>query len=756
MKTPKLNTYIARVGAEELNFRRYMVKVHRGNYYTERALIKIASDGTISCSNKEFAPTKEEVESIKGELAKADFPKSINAKNIKALLPKVGRGALYEFWDRREGGLIMVQERLVDRKAYVPWSFWSDGEWRRMEPDRSLPFWKPRDKRSLVSRVMVHEGAKSAAFVDGLVNDPKRKKELKDHPFGDFLTLYEHWGMIGGALAPHRADYPELRSSGGTEFIYVCDNDWAGKAVLQEFSKNFGMAVKGIMFDPRFGLSWDLADDVPRSLFTKSGRYIGPKIEKLIVLATRATELIPNPAGTGRPIQKLTQAFREEWYHSVRPEVYIHKDFPSNLLNEKQFNSTVAPYSDADDTARLVRKDAASKSAIIKYSPAMEKGIYSSKDGGRFINTHCPSNVKSEKGEARPFLDFMEHLIPDEKDRTELMRWCATLIALPETKITYGVLLISEVQGVGKSTLGEKILTPILGEWNVSFPSESEIVDSDFNYWLAHKRLAVVHEIYAGHSAKAYNKLKSIITDKFVTVKKKYLDNYEMENWMHVFACSNSMRAIQLSVDDRRWFVPKVTDEKKNPAYWTKFNLWLEEEGGLGIIKAWAEEFVKKVGPVIRGDDAPWSVLKRQVIEEGYSPGQVLVSNFLNRLREEMAGDPKFAERVCKAPWQNGKWNPANGGVLLLDTDLIRLIKNHLYDGRHNDRLEKPLTVRKIAKSQEWFVGDHKVSIEKWGTRGSPARLICSSAELSRRLPMELSKDMRPIDVEKLAQEWKL
>jgi hypothetical protein len=38
---PALCAYIERIGAEELNFKRYMVKEYKGTYYAERALIRI-------------------------------------------------------------------------------------------------------------------------------------------------------------------------------------------------------------------------------------------------------------------------------------------------------------------------------------------------------------------------------------------------------------------------------------------------------------------------------------------------------------------------------------------------------------------------------------------------------------------------------------------------------------------------------------------------------------------------------------------
>ena len=745
---PSVMAYLERIGAEVVNFRRAMVKEYRGAYYVERSLIKIQSDGTVRCSNKEHAPTKEEAAKMMEELSEAEFPKAILAKSGDALRKMIDKkSVLYEFWSRKEKGIIMFQERATDKegkKFYVPWTLFSDGEYRRMEPDGQLPFWKP--KKMERARIMIHEGAKAASAVNALVQD---KKKLAAHPWGEVLDQYSHWGMIGGALAPHRADYSELSREKPVEVVYVCDNDWPGKSALQEVSRAYGQSMKGVMFDARWPPSWDLADAMPDTLHAEGGRYVGPGLRDLMQPATRATERM---LVEGKEVTVMRRSFREEWFHSVTPEVYVHSEWPNRILIPAEFNSVVAPFSDADDTSRLLKRDAASKTAVLKYDPGRKSGIYGSGSSGRFINTHVPSTIRPERGDPGPWLDFMENLIQVEEDRLELMRWVATLVARPDIKMLYGVLMISAEQGVGKGTLGEKILAPIVGESNVSYPSEKEIVDSNFNYWLAHKRLAVIHEIYAGHSAKAYNSLKSIVTDKYVTVNKKYMANYEVENWMHIFACSNSMRAIQLSGDDRRWHVPKVTEEKRPTSYWIGLNRWLEEKGGLGIIVSWAHEFLKKNKPVEKGASAPWSSLKREVVEEGYSPGMTMVANFLDRVREESA-DPAWCEAHCRAQNANGGWR---GGVVVLDTDLVRLIRDHLYDGRHSDRLEKPLTIRKVAKLRGWHISEGRAAIKSWGSMGSAARMLTSSPELALKNPNELSESMRPLDVEKLAQEWKI
>jgi Family of unknown function (DUF5906) len=712
---PALAAYINRIGAEQVNFRTFMVKEYRGTYYVERVLIRLRPDGAIHCNKKEYDPTDEEREQIKGALMSAKFPQAIHARDLRKL-DKNASSTYYEFYDRKDGLISFVQERPSGKKAYYPWTFFDDGKWRMMEPDKGLPFWKPKAKSSPI--IMVHEGAKAASFIQAMVDGGR-----SDHPWFEELKMYEHWGLIGGALAPQRARYEELILESPNEVVYVCDNDFAGFSVLQEFSRHYGKSLKGILFDKRWKNGWDMADDMPSVLFTKSGRYKGPTLSSLMRPATRATEKIPDASNPKKIITVTRRDFREEWFHSVKPELFIHKDWPHVTHTMKEFNNWVRPFSDADDTARLLMADAAQKATVLKYDPDKSPGIYSASIEGRFINTHVPSEIKSEKGDAAPFIEFMEHLIPEDNDRIELLRWCATLIARPDVKMMYGVLLISEVQGVGKGTLGEKILAPLIGIHNVSYPSESEIVESNYNYWLAHRRLAVVHEIYAGHSAKAYNKLKSTITDRYITVSRKFIANYDVQNWIHIFACSNSMRAIKLSSDDRRWFVPKVTDEKKNGKYWTDLNYWLTEEGGLNIIKWWATDWLKKNNAVMAGDAAPSTKTKDDVIDEGYSAGQKFIHELLVGIKEE-----------------------ANGHALLIaDTDLVKLVHDEIYQGRYSQYQEKPSTIRKIAKRLGFFINPTRAFVKKWGMNYIGPHLICTSEKDSKTTPGALSDDGREL-----------
>src|SRR5687768_568564 len=132
---PPLATYLNRIGAEQLTFKRFMVKEHHGNYYTEKCLIRITDDAKIVVSNHDYAPTDEEQKQIDLVLEPyvAKWPKSILATDAAAddLIAKQDwdRKNVYRFYSRKERDIIMLQVR-IDRsdggKDYLPWTRFSD------------------------------------------------------------------------------------------------------------------------------------------------------------------------------------------------------------------------------------------------------------------------------------------------------------------------------------------------------------------------------------------------------------------------------------------------------------------------------------------------------------------------------------------------------------------------------------------------------------------------------------------------------
>ncbi|CAN7208456.1 DUF5906 domain-containing protein [Phenylobacterium sp. LjRoot225] len=650
--------------------RRWVFEEPVGSYRRTVAAVRLSPDGLLKCRGVPAPENAAAIEAEFAEVAKA-WKKPIVARNIDDLLPKL-RGRIFECRTADGDGIICVQERLEEPKRYLIWTQFSDGNWYEAEPDDGLPLYG-LDKLSSGRPVMLHEGPKAAEAVTKLL------AEGQEHPWAQALGDYAHLGWMGGAERPEATDWGSIRNlSPDREVVIVADNDAVGVGALSVISRRLGRRLSAVIFDDDFPKTFDLADPWPdHEKWWRDKRYRGPTLEDLMNPATWATTKLPPTKEKGRPAHKIRDEFASEWVWALEPPVFVHRDQPDRLLSAETFNRRVRPFSDVEDTARLLALRAASQVDTIAYQPysGRARAHVMNVDGRRVVNTFRPPRIAATEGDPAPFLDYMQHLIPDERDRHEALRWITTLIARPEIRMRYSLLLISETQGVGKTTLGEAILAPLVGPWNTSFPSEQMVVDSSFNGWQVHKRLVVVGEIYSGHNRKAYDKLKSVVTDGIMRVNKKYLPEYDIEICCVVVASSNSMQALYLDDEDRRWLVPRVTEETRPAEWWRAFYGWLNQGGGLGIIRAWAEEFVKDPANVVgTGDHAPMTSLKAEIIRESRSPGSQLAYD--------------LGESVAEAADEGKK-------IVLIVDDVRRWVASQRELDVNNYRMERATTISK-------------------------------------------------------------
>jgi len=634
--------YLNRIGAEPRSLKTAVVRETRGNYWDDVAVIRFGKDGEISSSSLNHSPTELEQSAISAAWAKVEFPHIKRLHRIinpPDMIKNAERKHIFEFRTVDGKEILMVQIRIEQKdpdggtkKNYVPWTYWSDNQWRMCEPDGELPLWGLEQLQEHKT-VFIHEGAKAAAYCRWLAEGKTREAEeaRAAHPWGEELTCAAHVGWIGGAMNPNRTDWRVLAKNGIDRAYIVADNDEAGKDAISSVAKSIKMPTFSIEFNSRFPTSFDLADPFPKEMFRENGGarfYIGPSMRDLLNPATWATDILPNPSGQGRPVTVLRDSFKHMWAYVEEADAYVCTEMPDMMRSEAVLNKIVAGFSHVNDTARLITKAYKGRSVRVCYRPD-QKGLLVDYRGSNAINMHVPSKVRGQDGNVKPFIDFLSYMFINEDERKQVERWCATVIARPEIRMSYGLLLVSERQGIGKTTLGAHILAPLVGDHNVGFPSENDITSS-FNDWVAHKRLAIVNEIYSGASWKAYHALKSVITDHDVTVNQKYMRQYTVDNWCHVLACSNSMRALKMENDDRRWFYPEITEVPWSRERFTQFRQWIQS-GGLAIIKRWAENYGDYVSPA---DRAPMTERKRELIEGSRSEAQLEAAALAEQLKD--------------------------------------------------------------------------------------------------------------------------
>lgn len=649
--------YLSRIGAEARGLKSAVVTETVGNkYWREVATIKFDENGEIGCDKNgkrkknsvvkiysgeggesDFEPTQDEEAAIHEELKQVDWPTLLPVKhtsNPPPAVKKAGEGNVFEFRD--ENGMItMLQVRMEQdapdggrEKVYIPYTYWSDNEWRCAEPDGPLPLFNAHKLKN-AALIYVHEGARTADVMQKMAEAMTRQDRaaLGAHPWNKQMAAGVHVGWIGGAMNAHRTDWSPINRSSAQKVIIVADNDDPGRQAPGTIAELIRKPTLMLQPTASFPQGWDMADPWPEKMFAPapSGNegelvYVGPALEQMLVPITWATDLVPNPSGKGGPTIRLRQHYKSSVAHITASDHFISDEQPEKIMSRGEYDREMAARSHTSNLSKFVEREFNGRTCAIAYEPGRPPGIIE-QGGGMAMNTFRGTSLKPQPGDVQPFLEYLAYMFPNEAEYKEVLRWCATLIGRPHIRMAYALLLISKTQGIGKTTFAEQILRPLVGSHNCSVVTDTQLVDSQFNAWLGSKRLIIVNEIYSGQGWKAYHKSKTIITDEFIEVNQKHERPYTVKNYAHVFACSNSDRAIRMAEEDRRWFIPTVAESKWPREKFAALRKFLER-GGLEHILHWAQNFesLSDLQYVAPGAAAPMTKRKQRMIEESRSP----------------------------------------------------------------------------------------------------------------------------------------
>lgn len=158
-----------------------------------------------------------------------------------------------------------------------------------------------------------------------------------------------------------------------------------------------------------------------------------------------------------------------------------------------------------------------------------------------------------------------------------LMGYLAHALQRPEEKPGIMVILIGG-QGIGKGTLG-KILRLI---WSATYWHIHKIDDVTGNFNAALERAFIVfldEALFVG-DRKASDSLKSLVTEPIIQINEKYQPARQTRSFHRFFAATNAEHFKNTERDDRRDFVLKVSEARKDDhAYWSALNQEIEHGG---------------------------------------------------------------------------------------------------------------------------------------------------------------------------------
>lgn len=199
------------------------------------------------------------------------------------------------------------------------------------------------------------------------------------------------------------------------------------------------------------------------------------------------------------------------------------------------------------------------------------------------LTTDAATRMEVSDDGVRPWLDLVEHLIPDHEQRRVLLDWLAYCVQHPGGKPSWHVVL-GGPQGCGKDTILQPVLRA-LGEHNTAQIQAGDL-QNQWTDFLEGSALVVVQEMNNFERRSVMDRLKPLLAQppREVRINTKNQPQYNLPNITAWVFLTNHEDAIALEHGDRRFYV-----------------LWSDEDAGV-----WSEQQFRELYRWMMGQESGW------------------------------------------------------------------------------------------------------------------------------------------------------
>jgi hypothetical protein len=218
----------------------------------------------------------------------------------------------------------------------------------------------------------------------------------------------------------------------------------------------------------------------------------------------------------------------------------------------------------------------------------------------------------------------------------EVEKWIAHYVLRPWERTTQAVLIATNLQGIGKSLLGE-IIGSIVGSDNYA-EVEVESLGEKFNSHLESITMVLINELNAKYTAKE-GWMKNLITREHNQIEHKQGATYWTNNLRRYMMNSNEAAAMRLGEENRRVWVCRPSLDTTNAEAWRE---WLREEITEPYAHGKGDQFLASCKAYLEGIDL-----------EGYDPMAPVINGEAARdlIDDSMSATESAAHTIMQL-WQ--------------------------------------------------------------------------------------------------------
>jgi hypothetical protein len=299
-------------------------------------------------------------------------------------------------------------------------------------------------------------------------------------------------------------------------------------------------------------------------------------------------------------------------YH--KHEVFIEKGTLTNkLLGSRNFSRAETFITSARFKPGIIKID---KPGIV---PMMSKGVV--------LNIYIPNYLEPKEGDVKFVIDFFIWLIGEDKWRI-IEQWIAFMLQKPGVKMKWAVVLVSEVEGVGKGLLA-RICSRVLGQENVNENANYKHLTNTHNTLLVGTQLLVLNEVSLGDfksKAEGTNTLKNFVADDVYSCNFKNKPMIKLPNLTNFMILSNDVRVLSVNDGARRYYFCNIkkTEEdiiqKSDSGEFQRLWDFADSDEGASALLDYFKNKVEIGDPTIFFKRAPQTDDLKELIEQSKHP----------------------------------------------------------------------------------------------------------------------------------------
>ena len=276
---------------------------------------------------------------------------------------------------------------------------------------------------------------------------------------------------------------------------------------------------------------------------------------------------------------------------------------------------------------------------------------------------------KVDESKLRLFFNHVHNILccGNEKVSDYFHKWFASILQNPDCKLETALIITGE-KGCGKQTFLTDIWCTLLGIYAHKNISDIDHICGKFNATIENKKLIICNELQSVENNRFYNsdKLKSVITDRTISINQKGEPIREADNVANFIFLSNNHNPLKIENKDRRYVIVHASDEfAQNSEYFEPF---YDEINAKGFYQHLYSYYMTLDISKFNHRNIPMTQAKEDMIMDNASPAELFIYAKYHKIVDipcntvfewwnEWRLENKFAECSSKTFYSNiRKW----------------------------------------------------------------------------------------------------